>query len=79
MDTKQQSNTKLQATFRASFDREYVNFEIKDHREDIALFQREVSHGTNPDVKAWASQNLPALQEHLRIGAKRAKPDKLSP
>src|SRR6476646_10189354 len=32
---------KLQALSGAEFDREYVNYEIKDHKQDISLFQKE--------------------------------------
>ena len=43
MDAKAQSEyNKLQALSGADFDREYVNFEVKDHKEDIKLFQHEV-------------------------------------
>jgi len=71
LNTKQQSEyQKLQGLSGSAFDREYVNFEIKDHKEDIAAFQREADHGTNAGVKAWASQNLPALQKHLELAQK---------
>jgi putative membrane protein len=58
---------KLQALSGAEFDREYVNHEIKDHKQDISLFQKESDHGSNTEVKAWAAENLPTLQEHLRM------------
>jgi putative membrane protein len=68
MNTKQQAEyNKLQSLSGADFDRAYVNYEIKDHKQDINLFQHEVSHGNDAQVKAWASENLPALQEHLRM------------
>lgn len=68
MDAKAQSEyNKLQALSGSDFDREYVNYEIKDHKKDISAFQHEVDHGTDSDVKTWASENLPKLQEHLRM------------
>ena len=68
MDAKAQAEyNKLQNLSGADFDREFVNHAIKDHKEDIAMFQREADHGTNPDIKNWASQQLPTLQEHLRM------------
>ena len=68
LDAKSQAEyNKLQNLSGAAFDREYVNYEIKDHKEDIAMFQHEVDHGTNADIKAWASENLPTLREHLRM------------
>ena|SRR5690349_21115320 len=68
MDAKSQAEyNRLQGLSGADFDREFVKHAIKDHKEDINVFQREVNHGTNSDVKNWASQNLPKLQEHLRM------------
>jgi putative membrane protein len=68
MDAKDQAEyNKLQNLSGADFDREYVNYEIKDHKEDISMFQQEVDHGTDSQIKSWASQNLPTLREHLRM------------
>jgi len=68
MNMKQQREyNKLQALSGADFDREYVSYEIKEHKDDIEMFQREADHGTNMETKAWASKHLPALQEHLRM------------
>jgi|SRR5581483_3887011 len=68
LDAKAQAEyNKLQNLSGAEFDKEYVNHQIKDHKEDIVLFQHEADHGTNTDVKSWASENLPTLREHLRM------------
>ena len=46
MNAKDQSEyNKLQALSGAEFDRAYVNYEIKDHKQDISLFQKEADHG----------------------------------
>lgn len=57
--------TKLQGLSGADFDREYVKFMVKDHEEDIKEFQKQVSKGKDPRMKAFAQQTLPTLQEHL--------------
>ena len=68
INAKQQAEyNKLQALSGADFDKEYVNYQIKDHKQDISEFQKEADHGTDASVKAWASENLPKLQEHLRM------------
>jgi putative membrane protein len=68
MNAKQQAEyNKLQALSGADFDREYVNYEIKEHKQDINAFQHEANRGNDPEVKAWASENVPTLQEHLRL------------
>ncbi len=47
------------------FDRDYVRSQISDHQATIALFQRETTDGSDPDVKNFANQALPQLQSHL--------------
>jgi putative membrane protein len=39
----------------------------KDHQDAVQLFTSESSTGTNPDVKAFAAQTLPTLQQHLAL------------
>jgi putative membrane protein len=51
----------------ADFDREYMSQMVEDHTEDVANFQREVDNGKDQDVRAWASQTLPTLKEHLQL------------
>jgi putative membrane protein len=47
------------------FDRAYMNEMLKDHREDVAEFEKASKSATDPDVKGFASRTLPTLQEHL--------------
>jgi|SRR5579871_938347 len=49
-----------------AFDRAYMSDMVKDHKKDIAEFQRESTSGRDPDVKQFASQTLPTLKEHLQ-------------
>lgn len=48
------------------FDRAYMDDMVKDHRNDIAEFRRESQSGDDTDLKAFASQTLPTLQDHLK-------------
>lgn len=50
-----------------AFDRAYVAAMVRDHRKDVAAFQREANNGKNADVKDFASRTLPTLQEHLKM------------
>lgn len=50
----------------AAFDRAFIDHAIEDHEKTIALFQTESTTGTDPDLKAWATQKLPTLREHLK-------------
>jgi putative membrane protein len=50
----------------AAFDRAFIDHAIADHQNDIALFEEESKNGTDADLKAWATQKLPTLREHLK-------------
>jgi len=56
----------------AQFDHAYMQAMVKDHKEDIAEFQKEASSGRDPDVKGFASQTLPTLQDHLKMAEQTA-------
>jgi putative membrane protein len=64
---EQKSADKLNRLQGAQFDAEYARSMVKDHEEDVALFQKEANSGTNPELKAFAQKTLPTLQEHLRL------------
>jgi putative membrane protein len=49
-----------------TFDKSYIKSQIKDHRAAIALFQKEIASGQDPDAKAFASATLPTLKSHLK-------------
>lgn len=61
----QQNMTRLQRERGAAFDRDYVRQQVAAHQAQVALFQREAAEGSDPDVKAFAAQTLPTLQQHL--------------
>jgi putative membrane protein len=50
-----------------AFDRAYAQAMVRDHQEDLRLYQEEAANGTDPDVKAFAARHVPLLQEHLRM------------
>ncbi|MEH2189578.1 MAG: DUF4142 domain-containing protein [Nostoc sp.] len=50
----------------AKFDRQYLNQMLQDHEKDVSAFETEAQQGQDPDVKAFAAQTLPTLQEHLQ-------------
>jgi putative membrane protein len=49
------------------FDKAYARAMVQDHQKDIAAFKQEANSGQNPDLKNFASETLPTLQEHLRM------------
>jgi putative membrane protein len=49
------------------FDKAYIEDMVKDHKADIAAFEKEVNSGSDPDAKAVAQKALPIIREHLRM------------
>ena len=47
------------------FDKTYMSEMVKDHKADIAEFQK-ATHSNDPQVKDFASKTLPTLEDHLR-------------
>ena len=58
---------KLSALSGDKFDKEYVGMMLKDHKKDVAEFQKESSGGADADIKSFASRTLPVIQEHLQM------------
>ncbi|WPP01862.1 DUF4142 domain-containing protein [Pseudomonas sp. HR96] len=48
-----------------SFDKAYVNNQVKAHEDTVALFTKESQSSDNAELKAWATKTLPKLQAHL--------------
>jgi putative membrane protein len=51
----------------ANFDQMWLVSMVKDHQKDVAAFQTEAKSGADPELKAFASKNLPTLQKHLQL------------
>jgi len=50
-----------------AFDKAYAKMMVSDHKKDISEFEHEANAGSNADVKAFASQTLATLQDHLKM------------
>src|SRR3954451_4678250 len=51
----------------AEFDKWYSDLEVQDHKQDIQEAQDEADKGCNHDVREDAEQEIPTLQEHLKL------------
>ena len=60
----------------AEFDREYMDAMVDDHKEDIEKFQTQADKGKDPDLKKFASDNLPVLKKHLELAQSTQKQTK---
>jgi putative membrane protein len=49
------------------FDRWYADLEVQDHIQDIHEAQDEVDKGCNDQIRQLAKDDIPVLQEHLRL------------
>jgi putative membrane protein len=55
------------------FDRDYVIGQVDYQKGNTALFQNEIQNGTDPDLKAFARQTLPKIENHLQRALKLAE------
>jgi len=58
---------KLASVTAQSFDRIYMEGQIKGHEEAIKCHENEAKNGQDADLKNWASKTLPTLKEHLEM------------
>src|SRR5262245_41917780 len=49
------------------FDRAYMQMMVRDHRKDVGDFRKQSTSAKDPDVKSFASQTLPTLEDHLKM------------
>jgi putative membrane protein len=57
----------------AAFDREFLNQMIAAHTKAIGIFENQVKNGQVADIKAYASETLPKLRDHLKRAEELAK------
>jgi len=65
--SQKQDMNRLSKLSGAAFDSAYVSMMVKDHKKDVAEFQKESKSGKDSDVKGWASTTLPTLESHLQM------------
>jgi putative membrane protein len=66
LSSKQQSHVdKLAKLSGPAFDKAYMKDAVKDHEKDVSEFQSEAQYGSDPNIKLFASNTLPTLQQHL--------------
>lgn len=68
LDSKHQKMVdKLSSLSGAEFDKAFIKNAVKDHQKDIKEFQNEANNGTHANIKNFASETVPVLQEHLSM------------
>jgi putative membrane protein len=64
---EQRTASKLSTKSGSGFDKAYMAEMVKDHTEDIRLFQHEARSGRAESLKQVAANTLPTLREHLQM------------
>ena len=64
-DEQNKSLTMLGSEKGHKFDRDYAANQVQDHTDMLGTFQTEAASGTDPDLKSFAAQTVPTIQQHL--------------
>jgi putative membrane protein len=56
------------------FDQVYMKDMVRDHKKDVSDFRQESKSAQDPDVKNFAVQTLPTLEDHLKQAESIAPP-----
>jgi len=51
----------------SDFDRSYATFMVRAHRADLKEFKRAAQEVQDPDLKAFVTNMIPMIQEHLSM------------
>jgi putative membrane protein len=70
--TAQKMKERLSKLSGEQFDREFVRHALKEHREDVAKYKKHTQQTQNADVREYASNTLPTLQQHLEMAERTA-------
>jgi putative membrane protein len=62
----------LKSEHGCAFDRDYVEGQVDYQKGNAALFRYEIQSGTDPDLKEFARQTLPKIEDHLQRALKLA-------
>jgi len=49
------------------FDKEFIRAAVKSHEKGVKSFEKQSTSATDADVKAFATNTLPTLREHLQM------------
>jgi putative membrane protein len=67
----------LKAEHSTALDRDYVEGQVAYQKGNAALFRYEIANGTDPDLKEFARETLPKIEDHLERALRLAKDIKL--
>jgi putative membrane protein len=47
------------------FDKAYADMMVKDHKDAVDMFKKAADKCKDQQIKAWAAEKIPALEQHL--------------
>jgi putative membrane protein len=50
-----------------NFDKDYIDFMVNDHEDDIDAFEKEAENGNDAELKSWAAGKVTTLKHHLEM------------
>lgn len=65
--THQAKLDKLQGLTGNDFSKQYEDMQVSAHKDAVSLFERYAKGGDNADLKTFAGETLPKLQQHLKM------------
>src|SRR3954454_8489196 len=65
--THRRTMDKLSKIRGAEFDRAYMREMVEDHDKDVKKFRQEAEHGSDADLKTFAQNTLPVLEQHQKM------------
>jgi putative membrane protein len=63
----QEDQARLERLQGIEFEHAYARQQLEAHIEAVTLFERESAGGQDADLKAFATQTLPILKQHLQM------------
>ncbi len=68
LDKKHQGKVDKMSKVKAQdFDRRFAKEMVDDHEKDVKAFKKQADKGKNAELKQFASQAVPTLEEHLKM------------
>lgn len=64
-DMQAQQKQMLTSEHGAKFDRDYMRGQVSDHQAMLQAFQDEAQNGQDADIKTFAQNTIPTIQQHL--------------
>lgn len=66
-EEKQKKLNDLNEKSGADFDKDYIDFMVEDHEDDVEAFEKQAENGKDAELKSWAAGKVTTLRHHLEM------------